>query len=129
MNYYLSICSFSLIFTLQYFNSYGTVRVISDRHPLQVLIRNLKVTHFKQAALIGFHSNMFWHLCQFSLPLSRRTDQVFLIHLLCIQSLRFPSINSSVLILFLIGMVTNGFTNILIRFWNSLSDHPDHRTR
>jgi len=29
-----------------------------------------KVVHFKQAAIIGFHSHLFWYLSEFPLPLS-----------------------------------------------------------
>jgi len=51
-------------------------------------MHNIVVPHIKQAAIIGFHSRMFWHLSQFSLPLSQRSDQEFLIRV-CIK-LIFP---------------------------------------
>jgi len=73
-----------LIFTLPYFNSQVIVKVISNRLQLYVLIQNPVVCHFKLAAIIGSHSRMVWHPRQFSLPLSKRFDQEFLIRLLCI---------------------------------------------
>jgi len=49
-------------------------KVNSNRLPLYVLVHNRVVPRFKQGAIIGFHSHVFWRPSQFSLPLSMRSE-------------------------------------------------------
>jgi len=100
------------------------VEVISNKLLLQSFPFILKVDQFKQAAVIGFHSHLFWHLMPISVTSLPEVRSTSLIRPLRVKSSCFPWINISVLILFFIGKVIIGFSLISTRSQHCTRYHP-----